>query len=58
MLSTGGQETAVVLQVLVHSMQPLLQALQAWLFDGLLQGTLDNFFICEGELRTSGNIGH
>ena len=45
----GGQETAVVLQILIESLQPLLAALQAWLFDGLLQGSPHNFFICEGD---------
>lgn len=32
-------------------MQPLLAALQAWLYDGLLQGSPDHFFICEGESK-------
>ena len=47
-LCAGSQETAVVLQILYDSMQPLLAALQAWLYDGLLHGSLHNFFICEG----------
>jgi len=32
-------------------MQPLLAALQAWLYDGLLLGSPHNFFICEGESK-------
>lgn len=48
---TGSQEAAVILRVWKQSMQPLLAALQAWLYDGLLQGSPHNFFICEGESK-------
>ena len=39
----------MILRIWNQSMQPLLAALQAWLYDGLLQGSPYNFFICEGE---------
>ena len=45
-----------MLQILVQSMQPLLTALQAWLFDGLLQGAPHNFFICEGQLESTVHV--
>jgi len=41
----------VILRIWKQSMQPLLAALQAWLYDGLLQGSPYNFFICEGESK-------
>lgn len=40
-----------MLQILVQSLQPLLAALQAWLFQGLLQGSPHSFFICQGEAQ-------
>lgn len=40
----------MVLQILHQSMQPLLAALQAWLYQGLLQGSPHIFFIHEGRL--------
>lgn len=46
----GQQETAVVLQLLVHTMQPLLASLQSWLYAGLLQASSLDFFISEGQL--------
>ncbi|KAL0024129.1 hypothetical protein WJX77_000413 [Trebouxia sp. C0004] len=45
----GSQEAAVLLRIWKQSMQPLLAALQAWLYDGLLQGSPFNFFICEDQ---------
>ena len=42
----------MVLQILTQSMQPLLASLQAWLYDGLLQGSPHNFFICDGGDRS------
>ncbi|KAL0024075.1 hypothetical protein WJX79_003630 [Trebouxia sp. C0005] len=45
----GSQEVAVILRIWSQSMQPLLAALQAWLYDGLLQGSPDHFFICEDQ---------
>lgn len=41
----------MILRIWKQSMQPLLAALQAWLYDGLLQGSPFNFFICEGESK-------
>lgn len=51
---TGSQETAVVLQLLQRSMQPLLASLQAWLYAGLLPASPHNFFICQGESVVQG----
>ncbi|KAL0048039.1 hypothetical protein WJX82_006302 [Trebouxia sp. C0006] len=45
----GRQEAAVILRLWTQSMQPLLAALQAWLYDGLLLGSAHNFFICEDQ---------
>lgn len=48
---TGQQESTVVLQMLIQSMQPMLIALQSWLYAGLLDSTAQDFFICEGQLQ-------
>lgn len=46
---TGQQESTVVLQMLIQSMQPMLTALQSWLYAGLLTSAAQDFFICEGQ---------
>ena len=45
----GQQESAVVLQMLVQTMQPMLASLQAWLHAGLLDATAQDFFVAEGD---------
>lgn len=45
----GQQETAVILKLLVQSLQPMLASLQAWLYAGLLDSSAQDFFICEGQ---------
>ena len=45
----GQQESAVVLQMLIQTMQPMLASLQAWLHAGLLDVTAQDFFVAEGQ---------